>query len=540
MQTTAPYKQSESGKENKDFSTSTHCSGQKSPKQNPSSAIAECHQPSKKKTSQDKSRSCGKNSPKQKSCRTSVADSTSKEKDLKPYYNDFCKEISSRLLSHTEIDSAASVTTSSNSFLRKMVENSWFSITNRYLHNENSQKICLQFFTSFLAECTGLAVTQTSSRKIRLYLTHEQRIELHRWFGVARKFYNLTVEYLNNLKEGDTVNWMEIFKMLSAQYQEEYIKSVPFQIKKQAVHDACKAFYNGVKKAKKTGEAFRLDFRTRKDVRQNVYILKEAITKNGIYYTKLGNIKFSEKDWIDGKFGDCRLIREYRRYYLYVPVRSELPLRPVSENQTEGDVVALDPGIRTFMTYFSENGHFGKLGEGIFKDIMSLNYRIDKLQSRIAEAKKAGNKKNARNLYRAVGNLRMRISNLIDELHYKVINFLVRNFSVILLPTFETSGMVGKEKNGKKRKINKSVVRSMLGYRFYDFGQRLADACKKYGVRLLRVNEAYTSRTNSFTGELINIGSRKSFQYDGIKVDRDINGARGILLRAVRDGSANR
>ena len=217
-----------------------------------------------------------------------------------------------------------------------------------------------------------------------------------------------------------------------------------------------------------------------------------------------------------------------------------MPLRPVSENQTEGDVVALDPGIRTFMTCFSENGHFGKLGEGIFKDIMSLNYRIDKLQSRIAEAKKAGNKEKARNLYRAVGNLRTRISNLIDELHYKVINFLVRNFSVILLPTFETSEMVGKEKNGKKRKINKSVVRSMLGYRFYDFGQRLAGACKKYGVRLLRVNEAYTSRTNSFTGELINIGSRKSFCYDGIKVDRDINGARGILLRAVRDGSANR
>ena len=138
MQTTAPYKQSESGKENKDFSTSTRCSGQKTPKQNPSSVIAECHQPNKKKTSQGKSPSCGKNSPKQKSCRTSVADSTSKEKDLKPYYNDFCKEISSRLLSHTEIDSAASVTTSSNSFLRKMVENSWFSITNRYLHNENS------------------------------------------------------------------------------------------------------------------------------------------------------------------------------------------------------------------------------------------------------------------------------------------------------------------------------------------------------------------------------------------------------------------
>ena len=44
--------------------------------------------------------------------------------------------------------------------------------------------------------------------------------------------------------------------------------------------------------------------------------------------------------------------------------------------------------------------------------------------------------------------------------------------------------------------------------------------------------------TNSFTGELINIGSKEYFQYSGITVNRDINGARNILLRAMRDSSA--
>ena len=34
-----------------------------------------------------------------------------------------------------------------------------------------------------------------------------------------------------------------------------------------------------------------------------------------------------------------------------------------------------------------------------------------------------------------------------------------------------------------------------------------------------------------------NIGSRSSFVYDGVTVDRDINGARNILLRAMRDSS---
>lgn len=53
----------------------------------------------------------------------------------------------------------------------------------------------------------------------------------------------------------------------------------------------------------------------------------------------------------------------------------------------------------------------------------------------------------------------------------------------------------------------------------------------------MKCSEAYTSNTNSFNGELINIGSKKCFQYEGITVDRDINGARNILLRAVRDSS---
>ena len=54
---------------------------------------------------------------------------------------------------------------------------------------------------------------------------------------------------------------------------------------------------------------------------------------------------------------------------------------------------------------------------------------------------------------------------------------------------------------------------------------------------MLDVCEAYTSKTVSWTGELVNIGGRKviSSKVDGQKMDRDINGARGIFLRALVD-----
>jgi putative transposase len=52
------------------------------------------------------------------------------------------------------------------------------------------------------------------------------------------------------------------------------------------------------------------------------------------------------------------------------------------------------------------------------------------------------------------------------------------------------------------------------------------------------VNEAYTSKTNSWTGEIMNVGSREWITVDGLKINRDINGARGILLRALGDSPA--
>ena len=57
------------------------------------------------------------------------------------------------------------------------------------------------------------------------------------------------------------------------------------------------------------------------------------------------------------------------------------------------------------------------------------------------------------------------------------------------------------------------------------------------GKQVLLVNEAYTSKTCSWSGEVIdNLGGRREIAgSDGVRLDRDINGARGIFLRALGD-----
>ena len=432
-------------------------------------------------------------------------------------------------MSHIGIDCADSVSSSSPTFLNKMVAKSWFSTTQKYHRNESSLKTCFQYFTSSLADCMDFSATNVKSRKIRIYPTQQQKHLFNQWFGVSRKFYNTAVDEYNK-KDKETINWMVIAKKIFDELAFDYVKQVPYQIKRIAVKDAYQTFINGCKKAKNTKQGFKMSYKTRKDPRQSCYITKRALKHDGIYHTIAGNLKISESSLLNNEYRDLRLIREYDRWYITVPLNLGDTRLPRSENQGMGDVVALDPGIRSFLTYFSENGYFGHICCE-YDVLLKLHLKIDRLMSRMSTEK---SKTKKRNLKRCIGKARLRIHDMVDDLHWKAINFLVRNFSVIILPTFEASGMVRHE----KRKIRKSVVRSMQSFRFYEFSLRLALKCKEYGVILVRSNEAYTSKTNSFSGELMPIGSRKSFVYDGLVIDRDINGARNILLRAMRDSSA--
>lgn len=209
----------------------------------------------------------------------------------------------------------------------------------------------------------------------------------------------------------------------------------------------------------------------------------------------------------------------------YICVPHEVPCS-VSDNQ--GRVVALDPGIRSFMTLFSEDS-FGWLGQYDIGRIQRLCYYLDDLISRSTKVKA---KKRYR-LRKAADKIRFKIKNLVDELHHKIARFLVDNFDIILLPTFETSQMAIK----KSRKIRAKSVRQMLTLSHYRFKQFLKHKAFETGKLVLDVNEAYTSKTVSWTGEIIhNLGGRKKIKSnDGQVMDRDLNGGRGIFLRSLVD-----
>ena len=87
------------------------------------------------------------------------------------------------------------------------------------------------------------------------------------------------------------------------------------------------------------------------------------------------------------------------------------------------------------------------------------------------------------------------------------------------------------------RRIRSKTARMMLTFRHFEFKQRLQWKAWQRGALVLDVNEAYTSKTRSWDGTVnTKLGDAKVIRDEtGFGMDRDVNGARGIFLRALGD-----
>ena len=505
-------------KEGIDASVSTTTPSHRTPppKSESQSAIAESQARSSGTILNGKPRTCESGILMLKSSKTLARESISNEKDCGPYWNERCAELSSRLWLPTETALQDSGARSSSLLYSSPAENSWF-LTKFHSHqSKNLLPTCLPSFTSFLVDCTDSENTGLRSRKIRIYPDFEQRKILRHWFGVSRYVYNKTIEYL---KKPDTkANWMEI-KLWLLKDLPEWCDGVPFQVKAIAVRDACQAVKNAKVKWKRERKYSEVKFRSRKSPSQTIFIPKSAMNPTrGPYHTMLGEMSFSEV--VPPPQGDCRLTYRSGRWFVTVPVETA-----IKTAESQGRVVSIDPGVRTFTTFYSPDC-CGKIGTGDFSRIQRLCHYLDDLISRTRKEK---NKNRRYRMKKAQARMRWKIKDLIDEMHHKAALFFVRNFDVILIPKFETSQMSRR----LTRKIRSKSVRSMLTFAHFRFQEFLKFKAWEQGKLLLNVNEAYTSKTCSWNGKIKKIGGAKFIRDNGVVVDRDYNGARGIFLRGL-------
>ncbi len=432
----------------------------------------------------------------------SVIQKTEDDNGIHPFWNPYVKDISEILwlppfcLSGDPADMT--------------LKDSWFSAVTGKPADQGISAACLSLFS----DCSYSAGLKTE--KIRIYPDEKQKSLLRQWLGTARFIYNHTVAFLK--QPGTSPDWFGIKTEIIAGLP-EWAKSVPYQIKSVAVRDACDAVKNAEAKYKKTRQFQDVKFRSKREKKDSAFIPKSAMKESSFYTTLLGKkMKITEN--LPEILHDCRLKCENGKFWLCIPVEKK---HSVPENQRNG-AVALDPGIRTFQTFYSPV-MTGKIGAGDFGRIQRLCQYLDNLYSGISRAKC----KQKQRLVKAAVRIRGKIKNLINEIHHKTACFLCKTFDVIFLPSFESSRMV--------TKLHSKTARAMLTWAHYRFAEFLKHKAGEFGTEVVRVCEAYTSKTCSACGKIHNIGSKKVMDCSacGTVLDRDINGARGIFLRALGD-----
>lgn len=118
---------------------------------------------------------------------------TSNEKDCVPYWTDYCKEISSRLLLPVETDCAGLDSSLYSIWSNKTAEKSWFWTKLYTVRKPNSRRIFSALSTSSLVGCMDLESTVRKSKKIKICLNSIQKNLIKRWIGTSRFLFNETV-----------------------------------------------------------------------------------------------------------------------------------------------------------------------------------------------------------------------------------------------------------------------------------------------------------------------------------------------------------
>jgi putative transposase len=379
---------------------------------------------------------------------------------------------------------------------------------------------------------------ELKTRLVRLKPTQQQITILRQWFGVSRKYYNEAIKVMEDRRIGGLVTVrpivMDTFKDV------DYCNLTPEMVREGGVADAVKAISNARKKFKITRRFQRCSFRNRKQMSQSIYIPSTAvkISDGGVTLfarikKPLGRVKVCEK--VPATVTTCyRVVMKHNRFFY---LASTIPLAKPTHPEADvliSDTVALDPGERTFQTFYSAD-MCGKLCDDPRSRFQELATELDRMKSkkdRLANQLKTLHGKLRHALKRKVSRLTKHIrglyskgTRLATEMHHKVALFLCRNFQTIMIPVFKTREMVQRLPSTVSRFMN-----TLAHFRFREFLQHKA---REYGRRVIVVTEEYTTQTCSRCGNRYKIGNSETYRCSNCSAvyDRDLNAAKNILLK---------
>jgi transposase len=301
-----------------------------------------------------------------------------------------------------------------------------------------------------------------------------------------------------------------------------WMLEVPYDIRDSMLLDLLHNYKTNF--AKKT--AFKIKFKSKKDLVYSMDVLKKywRTSKRSIYYD-LYDIKFeSSTQKLKELPATSRLVyhRILKTWTLVVPRKINVTNKACTDS-----IVALDPGVRTFLTSYDTLGNSFEFGKNDIAGLARLFHYRNKLKSKIDKV----NSKKKRNHRKALLRLHKRVKNMVNDAHRKLIVFLVANYKEIHVPRLNFH---------KFSKMSKKTRAKSAAWNHCLFIDRLVSYCKaqqeSQRTNVIICTEEYTSKTCSCCGNIkTDLGANKVYTCLECKnvFDRDINAAKNILLKSL-------
>ena len=547
--------------------------------------MQECQVKSKGLTLQDKSKFFERTFQKVNLLQMLGQDSTITEKDFGNWWPGFAEEKSTKLWLPTKTDLPDLTSISFLKSVKKMEFPSWFTgrkteALNLKEKKLNCKKICSALSTSSLQGETEKE--QVSSKEkdkeiekkkrekknksknlpepngcttIRLYPNSKQKEKLDRMLSANRWAYNLLVEKTKGRLYEKTFRVGEEKKKLRPLIQKRTLANATYSdVREEAFDSAFSDLWAGRKSAIENYKTKWKRYHERKEKFPNKVHKIPAPPKNkefrkrkergGRIEIRVRDLHFNETtkqlSFFPTYFGkdNCTFLLKENippllysatffsgkkgGYYLAIPTYRE------PKKRTDQTLCSLDPGARTFLTGYDPRGSTFDIGTELTKLQKKRKYS-EQLASKIREFR--SRKRNERyNLKQRRLNLETKITNMIKDCHHKVGKWLTENYANILLGKINTANIINKE----GRNINGKASENLKLWSHFKFRQRLENKAMKAGAKFFACCEAWTSKTCTSCGRLNhNLGSAKVFSclHCGLVIDRDVNGARNILLK---------
>lgn len=319
------------------------------------------------------------------------------------------------------------------------------------------------------------------SFKVKLNPTEEQKIILHKCFGLKRFIYNYCINRQSeNYKQGNKFINKYDLKKEAIKLKEQYcwMKELPAKIIHQATFDACIAYEKFFKKLSKYPK-----YKSKRENHQSFWNPSDAIkfTKRKVMLQKIGWVELLERNRIpfNSKYYNPIINFDGIDYYISVGVE-------VEENQNTSiktEPIGIDLGVKTLFTVSNKTTNDRPKDE--VRKVEKKLKRLQRKASRLYIKYKGKDKsKNLLKLEVDIRKLYKRKTNLLQDNIHKFTTSLIRlNPQYIAIEDLNVKGMMK----------NKHLSKHIADCKFFEIRRQLEYKSKWNNVELKLVNRWFAS-----------------------------------------------